>query len=102
MTRITATRDRLLVIGFYCFTANLHAAEDFNFDPTVFQKQAFEWGAYIELDLEHLSLNQDSAAYLINLANQTDRSQLDRTTDIFELNGNYKKENLSAAFTIHS
>lgn len=102
MTRITATRDRLLVIGFCCFTANLHAAEDFNFDPTVFQKHAFEWGAYIELDLEHLSLNQDSAAYLINLANQTDRSQLDRTTGIFELNGNYKKENLSAAFNIHS
>ena len=50
-------------------------AEDFSFDPAAFQKQAFEWGAYIELNLEHFSFNQDSAAYLINLANQTDHNQ---------------------------
>ena len=102
MTRITAVRDWLLVIGFCCFTATLYAADEFSFDPTAFQKQAFEWGAYIELDLEHFSLNQDSAAYLINLANQTDHSQLDRTTGVLELNGNYKKEDLSASFIMHS
>jgi hypothetical protein len=102
MNCITATRDRLLVVGFCCFITTLNAAEDFNFDPAAFQKQAFEWGAYLELDLEHFSLNQDSAAYLINLANQTDHNQLDRTTGILELNGSYKKENLSAAFIMHS
>jgi hypothetical protein len=102
MIHIAATRDQLLVIGFCCFITTLQAAEDFSFDPTAFQKQAFEWGAYIELNLEHFSFNQDSAAYLINLANQTDHNQLDRTTGILELNGNYKKENLNAAFILHS
>jgi len=102
MIYITATRDRLLVVGFCCFTASLHAAEDFSFDPTAFQKQAFEWGAYLELDLEHFEFDQGSAAYLMNLANQTNHNQLDRTTGILELNGRYKKENLSAAFIMHS
>jgi hypothetical protein len=102
MICIAATRDRLLVVGFCCFTASLHAAEDFSFDSAAFQKQAFEWGAYIELNLEHFEFDQNSAAYLINLANQTNHNQLDRTTGILELNGSYKKENLSAAFIMHS
>jgi hypothetical protein len=92
MICITATRDRLLVVGFCCFTASLHAAEDFSFDPAAFQKQAFEWGAYLELDLEHFAFDQGSAAYLINLADQADYDQLDRTTGILELNGLQKRE----------
>ncbi len=102
MIRITATRDMLLVVGLCCSTTALHAAEEFSFDPTAFQKQVFEWGAYLELDLEHFAFDQDSAAYLMNLANQSDHNQLDRTTGILELNGSYKKGNLSAAFIMHS
>jgi hypothetical protein len=102
MTRITATRNRLFVVVFCCFTAPLHAAEDFSFDAAAFQKQAFEWNAFIELDLEHFSLDQDSAAYLINLADQTEHSQLDRTTGILEFSGTYKKEDFSAGFIMHS
>lgn len=102
MTRITATHDWLIVVAYCCFNASLHAAEDFSFDPTAFQKQAFEWSAYLELDLEYFSLDQDSAAYLINLADQTDRRKLNRTTGILELSGNYKKEKFSAGFIMHS
>ena len=101
MTRITTARDRLLVIGFCCFISSIHAAEEFSFDPTTFQKQSFEWNAYIELVQEHFSLDQDSAAYLINLADQTNRRKLDRTTGILELSGNYNKEDFSAGFILH-
>jgi len=102
MTCITATRDRLLAVGFCCFISSIHAAEEFSFDPKTFQKQTFEWNAYIELVQEHFSLDQDSAAYLINLADQTNRSKLDRTTGILELSGNYNKEDFSAGFILHS
>lgn len=102
MIRITATRDRLLAVGFCCFISSIHAAEEFSFDPTTFQKQSFEWNAYIELVQEHFSLDQNSAAYLINLADQTNRRKLDRTTGIIELSGNYNKEDFSAGFILHS
>lgn len=64
--------------------AAAHAAEEFTFDASQFEKKPAEFGGYIELKHESFALNRDGAFYTLNFLRQPQRSTLDRTTTTFK------------------
>jgi hypothetical protein len=67
--------------------AGAHAAEEYSFDSSAFEKKPFELGGYVELKQEDFALNRAGAFYKLNNFNQPQRETLDRTTGTLQLAG---------------
>ncbi|NOQ47465.1 MAG: hypothetical protein GQ559_12520 [Desulfobulbaceae bacterium] len=80
----------LLTCLWFAAPALLHAADDFSFEIEKFEKKPLEWGGYIELEWEHMDVNQGSAFSLLNLYDDP-KSTLDRLTGSLKLDGSYVK-----------
>ncbi|OGA23234.1 MAG: hypothetical protein A3I02_03115 [Betaproteobacteria bacterium RIFCSPLOWO2_02_FULL_67_26] len=80
--------------------AAAHAAEEFTFDATEFQKKPLELGGYVELKQQHFTLNPDGALYLLNFYREP-RSYLDDTTLTLKPSGVLRRGAVSLNFRAH-
>ena len=80
--------------------AAAHAAEEFTFDATEFQKKPLELGGYVELKQQHFTLNPDGALYLLNFYREP-RSYLDDTTLTLKPSGVPRRGAVSLNFRAH-
>lgn len=69
-----------------CLLAATAGAEDFKFDAAEFDKQAFEFGGYLELKADRSWLNRDGGFYKLN---GLLRDTLDRNTATLKLDAKY-------------
>jgi hypothetical protein len=72
-----------------------------DFDPSAYEKKAFEWKGYAELKPEEQFLRRDSAGYLLQLPGES-RATLERLNAAAELSGVLRYQSLSFAFTGHA
>lgn len=79
-----------------------HAAEEFSFDLSSYDKKPYEFAGYAELVLDRQKLNQDGAAYLLSSFANTNRSTLDRQASTIELSGQYQKNAWQFNFNAHA
>lgn len=82
-------------------TSTVMAGEDFSFDPGAFQKQPGEWGGYMELRPEYLSLDRNSLLYKLNYGNTDQPEHLTRYNEVLELQGSYQIHNTSVHGRYH-
>ena len=76
-------RAHWLLVCLVCAAA-AHAAEEFAFDTSAFEKKAFELGGYGELKYEEFRFNTDGVFYQLN---RTQRETLGRVTGTLQLVG---------------
>jgi len=69
-----------------CLLAATAGAEDFKFDAAEFDKQAFEFGGYVEFKADRSWLKRDGSFYTLN---GLTRDTLDRNTATLKLNAKY-------------
>ena len=67
--------------------AGVHAAEEFSFDASAFEKKRFEIGGYAQLKYEDFALNRSGALYRLGYYGLPQREDLGRTTGTLELSG---------------
>ena len=84
------------------FSNVAYAEEEFTFDASEFEKKSYELNGYFDLTYEYQKLDQNSAAYLLNFPNQSDRQSVDRTSGSLEITGKYTKDAFSGVATFHS
>lgn len=77
------------------------AHADDAFDPSAYEKKAFEWTGFLELRPEQQSLRRGSAGYLLQFPGDT-RTTLDRSNAALELSGVLRHQSLSFRFTGHA
>lgn len=77
-----------------------HAAEEFTFDATEFQRKPVELGGYVEFKQNYFRLNQDGALYLLNYYNQP-RESLNQSTLTLKPSGKFQKGTASVNFRAH-
>lgn len=81
----------------YCLLCNLSVvgAEEYSFDVSSYEKRPYELNGYAELRLEQFRFNTNAALYKINFFDQTPRDLLNRTNAAVQLEGRYRKNNLT-------
>ncbi len=94
MSRIAAL-SFLLLAGMSC------ARADETFDPSAYDKKAFEWTGFVEARPERQWLRQDSAGYLLQYPGETRRTA-NRLGGAAELSGVLRHRALSFNFTGHA
>ena len=72
------------------WAAGAAAGEQFGFNPSEYEKKAFELNGYAELKQEHFALNPDGAFYRLMFLGEPQRETLDRTTGTVELAGRWR------------
>ena len=71
------------------------AAEEYSFDLSGYEKRPYEFNGYAELRWEQLRFNTDAALYKINFFDQPARETLNRSNAAVQLEGRYRKGNLT-------
>lgn len=67
--------------------ASVHAADEYSFDASAFEKKPFELGGFVQFKQEDFALNRDGAFYQLGYFGQAQRASLDRSTATVELTG---------------
>lgn len=75
-------------------------AEDFKFDPSEYEKPAFQIGGYIEGKAEYFRYDTDSAFYRLNATEQPLGNDNDRETGTAQVRASYEKGPVTASFTL--
>lgn len=79
--------SRLCTAALLAVCSGALAAGEYTFDATEFEKKPTEFGGYVQLRREALSLRPDSAFYRLNNYGRPLRTDLERTTATLELAG---------------
>lgn len=75
-----------LSAGLALIAVNGALADEFNFDPSEFEKKVFEFSGYAEIKQEAFSLRDDSAGYKLSYLGE-DLDWLARSTGTLDVNG---------------
>lgn len=67
-----------------------HAAETYSLEIEELEKKSYEIGGFAEVDWQHMAIQEDGAASLLNFRDAP-RSTLDRVTSTLQLGGSYTK-----------
>lgn len=89
----------LLLVGSF---TGAHAADEYTFDTSAFEKKPFELGGYLELKQEDFALNRNGAFYKLGFFGEAQRDDLDRTTATLELVGKLRYGSGTFDFRTHS
>jgi hypothetical protein len=76
------------------------AAEEFKFDPSEFEKPAFQIGGYIEGKAEYFRYDRDAALYRLNATERRLGSDNHRETGTAEVRASYEKGPVTAFLTL--
>jgi hypothetical protein len=71
--------------------AGAHAAEEYSFDESAFEKKPFELNGYIQLKEDDFTLNPAGVFYKLNYYNQPQRDDLNVTTGTMQLAGKLRQ-----------
>jgi len=76
-------------------SAQSFSQDEYSFDISAYDKSPFEFNGYAELRWEHMSLNRNSALYLLNYYGLDERDSIDRYTASLQLEGRYRLNNIT-------
>lgn len=96
-----AVAARALLAALAGLTALPAGAADEGFDPSTYDKKAFEWNGFVEARLERQQLRPGSAGYALQYAAESRRSAR-RLGGAAELSGVLRHQSLSVNFTGHA
>ena len=100
-----ASRRRELLITVYLVSLGVSGAvlaEEYSLDMQRFEKKAFEFRGYAELEPTYILSNQDGALYQLEFFDQEQREQIVRLPGALELEGRYRKGITTLSFRTHS
>jgi len=93
--------SRVAALAFILLAGVSSAQADETFDPSAYEKKAFEWTGFVEARPERQWLRQDSAGYLLQYPGETRRTA-NRLGGSAELSGVLRHRSLSFSFTGHA
>lgn len=93
--------SRFAAAALLALVAASGARADESFDPSAYEKKAFEWTGFVEARPERQWLRQDSAGYVLQYPGETRRTA-NRLSGSAELSGVLRHKSLSFNFTGHS
>lgn len=93
--------SRVAALAFLLLAGASWARADETFDPSAYEKKAFEWTGFVEMRPERQWLRQDSAGYLLQYPGETRRTA-NRLGGAAELSGVLRHRSLSFNFTGHA
>jgi hypothetical protein len=91
----------LLAIASYLAVASAPRAQDFEFDPSEFDKPAFQIGGYLEGKAEYFRYDRDAAFYRLNATGTDLGNDNSRTTGAAEIRARYEKDGIAAFAAVH-
>lgn len=91
----------LFLLLAFCSASAVYS-DDFSFDLSKFEKQAFEINSFLELQAEYQWLDESSAGYYLKYPNVSDLDTLDRYSSALEISASYQKHNWVMDFTAHA
>lgn len=94
-------RIAAFVFAFVAFSGAARAQQTYSFEPSEYQKKAYEIGGYAEGKLEGFALNRGGAFYQLNKPSGSRPSVNERGTGTLEVTGKYHKDIVSLNFTAH-
>jgi hypothetical protein len=89
------------VAAWACLAALPTLAADESFDPSAYEKKAFEWTGFVEARAEHQWLRPGSAGYALQYPGES-RNSADRLGAAAELSAVLRHQSLSFNFTGHA
>ena len=78
------------------------ANDDFGFDASGYEKKAFEFRGYAEIEPAYSVSNRDSALYQLEFFNESERDTISRLPAALELEGRYRQGITTLSFRTHS
>ena len=75
--------------------AAVFAAEEYSFDLSAYEKSPYEINGYAEVRWEQMRFDNNAALYKANFFDQPPRDTLNRSNAALQLEGRYRKDNLT-------
>lgn len=95
-------RQLLITMMISSFSLSLIAQDEFSFDVSSFEKKSYEFGGYVELNVDRQWLDTDSVAYKLNSALFSERTIMDHQLATMELTGQYIKNDWQVSFNAYA
>jgi hypothetical protein len=83
------------------FTVHASAAEDFSFDIASYQKKNYQFGGFLQLNIDHQVVAEDSYATRLFFLNTPRRDAITEHAAALELSGEYEQQDWYARATYH-
>lgn len=104
MTETTGAIAAGRVLGLLLWFAisSVVLGEDFDFDPSGYEKKPFELRGYAEIEPTYSVSNQDAALYQLEFMDESPRDSISRLPAALEIEGRYHKGITTLSFRTHS
>jgi len=102
--RVVSRGGALLIMGCLAGLTGVGSvcAEEFTFDAQQFEKKAFEFRGYAELEPTYILSNEAGALYQLEFLGERQREQIWRLPGALELEGRYRRDMATLSFRTHS